>query len=60
MSDQQFQSLIGWFGDCLKSAEESLTHWLGGMTLGHWLIVGVALIAWGVLMMRGLGLKKFQ
>ncbi|HRE99032.1 MAG TPA: hypothetical protein PLI18_00855 [Pirellulaceae bacterium] len=60
MSDEQFQSILAWMGDRVSDGNESLTELLGGMHLGHWMLVGVGLICWGVMMMRGLGLKKFQ
>lgn len=60
MSDAQFESLTAYLWDCIVNFDQKFSDVMAGMSIGHWLIVFILLIAWGAMMMRGLGLKKFN
>lgn len=59
MSDEQFASLMDYLWDCIMNFDEKFSAIMAGMTIGHWLLVFMGLIAFGAFMMRGMGIKKF-
>ena len=59
MSDAQFESFYRWIGNHLQSILTRTETSMESLTLVHWVITGLFVIVFGLIMMRGLGLKKF-
>lgn len=59
MSDEQFAKLCERLGDFFGSIWDCADGSLQSMTMAHWGLIGVGLVVWAALMMRGMGLKKF-
>lgn len=59
MSDAQFESFYRWIGNQLQSILTRTETSMESLTLVHWVITGLFVIVFGLIMMRGLGLKKF-
>jgi hypothetical protein len=59
MSDAQFESFCRWIGDRFQSMLSHTETTMESLTIVHWMITGIFVIVFGLIMMRGLGLKKY-
>ncbi|MCA9104609.1 MAG: hypothetical protein R3B96_09840 [Pirellulaceae bacterium] len=59
MSDDQFNNLCQYLWDGVVATDRRFSETMASMELGHWILVFIALIMFGAMMMRGLGMKKF-
>ena len=58
MSDAQFDGVLRWIGEQFSNGNQALENATAQLTLFHWAVAGVLLIVFGLMMMRGMGLKK--